>query len=265
MVLRDVEHGGGGWLEVVHAVELEAGQLDAPTPVAGGAHRTRVDAPPACPAASGRCCRPRPPSCRRAPPAGPPARHGGLAVGAGDSQHRRRIGCPPSGPPVPGQTGPARRSPTGRHSTRSVHQGATSAGDRPGLRNTARMFRAFHQRRRESTADKLCLRQLFAQRAQLRRCVARVGHRDLRALQRAHQRAIARPDAPRPRMRTCWSLSWFITCSFNVDRPTRHSSMVMIQKRTTTCVSFQPLFSKWWCSGAIFRMRRPSPYFSWCT
>jgi hypothetical protein len=35
--------------------------------------------------------------------------------------------------------------------------------------------------------------------------------------------------------------------SFKVERPMRHSSMVMIQKRTTTCVSFQPLFSKWWC------------------
>ena len=34
----------------------------------------------------------------------------------------------------------------------------------------------------------------------------------------------------------------------------------MIQKRITTCVSVQPLFSKWWCSGAINRMRRPSPY-----
>src|SRR5436190_8127315 len=49
--------------------------------------------------------------------------------------------------------------------------------------------------------------------------------------------------------------------SFKVERPTRHSSIVMIQKRTTTCVSVQPLFSKWWCSGAISRMRRPVPYF----
>ena len=47
--------------------------------------------------------------------------------------------------------------------------------------------------------------------------------------------------------------------SFSVDSPIRHSSMVMIQKRTTTCVSFQPLFSKWWCSGAILSRRRPSP------
>ncbi len=47
--------------------------------------------------------------------------------------------------------------------------------------------------------------------------------------------------------------------SFSVERPTRHSSIVMIQKRTTTCVSRQPLFSKWWCSGAILSTRRPSP------
>jgi hypothetical protein len=32
--------------------------------------------------------------------------------------------------------------------------------------------------------------------------------------------------------------------SFNVDSPSRHSNMVMIQKRTTTWVSVHPLFSK---------------------
>ena len=30
-----------------------------------------------------------------------------------------------------------------------------------------------------------------------------------------------------------------------------------IQKRITTCVSFQPVSSKWWCSGDILKMRRP--------
>ena len=48
--------------------------------------------------------------------------------------------------------------------------------------------------------------------------------------------------------------------NFRVDKPTKHNNMVMIQKRTTTWVSFQPDFSKWWCSGAIFKMRRPWPY-----
>ena len=47
--------------------------------------------------------------------------------------------------------------------------------------------------------------------------------------------------------------------NLRVERPIRQSSMVMIQKRTTTCVSFQPVFSKWWCSGAISRMRCPVP------
>jgi hypothetical protein len=45
--------------------------------------------------------------------------------------------------------------------------------------------------------------------------------------------------------------------SFRVDRPTSTSMMVMIQKRTTTCVSFQPPSSKWWCSGAMRKIRRP--------
>ena len=53
----------------------------------------------------------------------------------------------------------------------------------------------------------------------------------------------------------------FVHRNFRVDRPTRHKSMVMIQKRTTTWVSFHPDFSKWWCSGAIFSKRRPSPNF----
>ena len=32
--------------------------------------------------------------------------------------------------------------------------------------------------------------------------------------------------------------------SFKVDKPTKHNNMVMIQKRTTTWVSFHPDFSK---------------------
>src|SRR6185436_1374959 len=49
--------------------------------------------------------------------------------------------------------------------------------------------------------------------------------------------------------------------SFRLARPIRQSSIVTIQNRTTTWVSFQPDFSKWWCSGAILKKRRPSPYF----
>ena len=78
----------------------------------------------------------------------------------------------------------------------------------------------------------------------------------------AHHRTMARPDAPRPKTMT-WRLRrlFMVQRSFKVDRPIRHSRMVMIQKRTTTCVSFQPCFSKWWCSGAIFNRRLPVPNF----
>jgi hypothetical protein len=45
--------------------------------------------------------------------------------------------------------------------------------------------------------------------------------------------------------------------SFNVESPTSTSIMLMIQNRTTTCVSFQPDSSKWWCSGAMRKIRLP--------
>jgi len=47
--------------------------------------------------------------------------------------------------------------------------------------------------------------------------------------------------------------------SFNVDRPNRTSIIVTIQNRTTTWDSLTPPTSKWWCSGAIRKIRRPSP------
>ena len=47
--------------------------------------------------------------------------------------------------------------------------------------------------------------------------------------------------------------------NFKLDKPTNTNKIVMIQKRTTTWVSRQPPSSKWWCSGAIRKMRRPSP------
>ncbi len=95
--------------------------------------------------------------------------------------------------------------------------------------------------------------------------VSRESHTRTRAPWPAHQRAMARPEAPSPRISTFMSersLTFSGLCqrSFRLARPTRHNSIVMIQKRITTCVSVQPDFSKWWCSGAIFRMRRPSPY-----
>ena len=39
--------------------------------------------------------------------------------------------------------------------------------------------------------------------------------------------------------------------------PAATNSPAMIQNRTTTVTSAQPLSSKWWCSGLIRKMRLP--------
>jgi len=116
---------------------------------------------------------------------------------------------------------------------------------------------AFNQRGIERAADKAGRRHVPLQGGQLRRRSTRVRHRHLRPAARAPARhgQAGRAQAQDQNVLVLQA----VHLSFRVDRPTRHSSMVMIQNRTTTCVSFQPLFSKWWCSGAIFRMRRPSP------
>src|SRR5690606_27070708 len=44
---------------------------------------------------------------------------------------------------------------------------------------------------------------------------------------------------------------------FRLARPTSTRVTVVIQKRTMTFGSAQPLSSKWWCKGAIRKMRRP--------
>ena len=91
----------------------------------------------------------------------------------------------------------------------------------------------------------------------MRRRRARIPHRDARPVRgapaRHGQAAVAQTEHEDGHVNEPTHLS------FNEAKPTMHNSMVMIQKRTTTWVSFQPLFSKWWCKGAIFRMRRPVP------
>src|SRR6185312_16107255 len=45
--------------------------------------------------------------------------------------------------------------------------------------------------------------------------------------------------------------------NFNVDRPPIARIDAIIQNRMTMVGSCQPFFSKWWCSGAIMKTRRP--------
>ena len=233
--------------------------------------------------------------------------HGGLAVGAGDGQHARarsparRCSLEPGLRVNSVELAADRRTRARRDRGRS-DTAPTCAGDRPGLRNTRlRLRRAAIRRTRPPTKR---ASGSSSRSAASRGGCSRVSATVTRRAARAHQRAIARPESPRPRTSTALGKAGsgggaagsrpaaprpgrsgshaparhrqagraeaqdsdgrcragaIGYLSFKVDRPTRHSSMVMIQKRTTTCVSVQPLFSKWWCSGAILRMRRPSP------
>src|SRR5688572_1777460 len=45
--------------------------------------------------------------------------------------------------------------------------------------------------------------------------------------------------------------------SFNVVSASNAKMNATIQNRTTTCVSFQPVSSKWWCRGDMRKMRLP--------
>jgi hypothetical protein len=68
----------------------------------------------------------------------------------------------------------------------------------------------------------------------------------------------AQQTPPRFVLTNDWQLVFISISALQVRSST--SSIVIIQKRTTTCVSFQPFCSKWWCSGAIKNMRLPCPY-----
>ena len=242
------------------AVELEAGQLEHPDL---GRHRAasrpgrRRSRRPACPAASGRCCRRPRRACRALDQQAGQRGRRGLAVGAGDGEHLRRVAAlGAQAARAPGRTGRARlhRHAGLRARRRAAPRCARRAAPGPGSsargrrRRAASSSGAADETRRRGTAAP-ARRLAAARRAcrQTRTCgaLARAPARHRQArLAEAEDEAFAVHVHHR---------------SFRVDRPTRHSSIVMIQKRTTTCVSFQPVFSKWWCSGAIFRMRRPSP------
>jgi hypothetical protein len=96
--------------------------------------------------------------------------------------------------------------------------------------------------RTEFAVQEAGLRKLLAQQRELRGRLARVRHRHLRALLRAPARH-GQPGGAAAEDED-GLVAQFHHRSFSVDRPIRHSSIVMIQKRITTCVSFQPVFSK---------------------
>ena len=74
----------------------------------------------------------------------------------------------------------------------------------------------------------------------------------------------SRRPAIRARMDTLRRKQASTQRSLSVLRAKNAQRIPMIQKRTTTCVSFQPFTSKWWCSGARRKTRCACAYSSPC-
>ena len=78
----------------------------------------------------------------------------------------------------------------------------------------------------------------------------------VRAPPRRSSAPTAQPLRPRPTTRnTPVTLASY--CSFSVLMLSSTKRMPTIQNRTTTCVSVQPLSSKWWCRGDMRKIRLP--------
>ena len=190
-------------------------------------------------------------------------RRGRLAVGAGDGQDLRRVAA--LGLQLRERlrrTGRARRAPARWRRCAACSSGAQARVGRAQARALVDAGDAVQRLGRQLAGEERAARDLGGQRRGLRRVRARVPHANARALAGAPARhGQARGAQPQDQHVLVGEIAHARRQrSFRLARPTRHSSIVTIQKRITTCVSVQPDFSKWWCSGAIFRMRRPSPY-----
>ena len=260
VVLGDVQDRCHGGLEIRDPVELEAGQFEHPHVrqrkglIAGlgiqlfgqGVEQRRADIAGHC---HGFPCTLDELAGQRG--------HGGFAVGAGDADELGRIGL------VLFQAGQRLREQAQFVAAGNALRACRRhhAADRSG-----RQTRAFQQHVEMFTVQQCAIhggmdepgvRHAAVQGGELRRRRPCIGHGDTGtaagAPARQRQAGSAQPQNQNVLIRQVFHLS------FSVESPTRHSSMVMIQKRTTTWVSFQPHFSKWWCSGAICSSRRPWP------
>ncbi len=160
--------------------------------------------------------------------------HGALTVGAGHGKHRRTV--------FPGE-----KLDVAEHRN-AARQGL--AHERLGERQTRTDADEVHvgeQRRRESTEPQIALQLVTP-----RRCNARIGdpHERAAALGVARDRepGIAKTEHQHPpalqrhgrRLRQQVTSGLAHHRSLSVERPKSTSIMVMIQKRTTTWLSFQP-------------------------
>ena len=237
VVFAEVEHHGRVGLEVFDLVELEARQLQYPhirklvnaDRVTERLQHRRADVAGHGHAFAGARNQQR--SHRRG---------GGFAVGAGDGQHFGCVGA------VFFQINQS----AGKQVEFALHR-QLGSGQRRGdalvewrqagaFQYKLDAFKAgFGQRPGEHHGAG----HMLGQGSRLRCRAARVPHADHTAVRRTptrHRQArIAQAEHQHVKVTQVLHQR-----NFKLATPTRHSNMVMIQKRTTTCVSFQPFFSK---------------------
>ncbi len=206
VVLRNVQHRRRRGLEA--RATPSSWKLDSSSTQTSGSSPASICAGPGCRAAWGRCCRPRPRSCPRLHQQAGERGHRGLAIGAGDGQHGRRIAmrCTQraQGHGIQAQFASSAYS-TGASSYRQTgatarpDSGRASGTPRCRLRHRARPHRRLLRQNAPGAAPAAAKASCGG--------ASRVSATVTWAPQRTHQRAMARPEAPRPSTSTCWPCS----------------------------------------------------------
>ena len=245
VVFAQVEHGAGTGLKILDPIELKARQLQHPDRWQA---RTCGALAPGVEQIGANVARHDHVLTRGLKQPGGQGRDRGFAIGAGDGQHLRciaRLGL-----------GLAQR--VDKQTQFGAHPQACFNRCTPHRRHFGRgQARAFEHRADalrgqqagvECASDELRLRCMGVQIGQAWWLSAGVHHPHPSALlaapARHGQARLAQAQHQHGLVLQGGGVRG-VHRSFKVDRPIRHSSMVMIQKRTTTWVSFQPDFSKW--------------------
>src|SRR5437868_2143402 len=135
----------------------------------------------------------------------------------------------------------ARREPGAGHQEPGVRQASEIvASDVDGDSLSAQLFRAAARLRRRGDVRRVDVVAVLSEKQ--RHCAAAASETD-------------DGDLTLARHQVAWGHR-----SLSVLSPMNAASTPMIQKRTTTCASSQPLTSKWWCSGARLKTRCSRAY-----
>src|SRR5437764_1215306 len=235
MIGTDVEHRGGAAGEALRRLGPEARELEH-VELGAAAEESERGLPEVAPGAH--------PHSRALRHTGEQRRDGALAVGTGDAgdrsidRARKELDVADDAEPAAARLDEER-----------------ALAREPGRDDDAR--RARKERGVERTCAHRDVGPQRAQRRELRGSCARVGDREPPALREQVTRAREPRDAQAHDHGVRCADGGRAHLSFSVASPASTSSSEMIQKRTMTLGSAQPLSAKWWWIGAILKIRLP--------